>query len=88
MGSSKHPRFFDPLDLKIIVRVYEAAWAQLQARDPFRDPECDGEKQEALRKHVFEVATPHRVEFDNLYEQVMASLPEMFVEPRSSTEQV
>src|SRR5262249_15143545 len=26
-------------------RVYEAAWAQLEARDPFRDREHDGERQ-------------------------------------------
>ena len=27
---------FDPLDLAIIDRVYDAAWAQLEAREPFR----------------------------------------------------
>jgi hypothetical protein len=27
MGSFKHPRAFQPLDLEIIDRVYEAAWA-------------------------------------------------------------
>ena len=28
---------FDPLDLEIIDRVYEVAWAYTQAREPFRD---------------------------------------------------
>ena len=28
---------FDSLDLEIIDRVYETAWAQLEAREPFRD---------------------------------------------------
>ena len=37
MGSYKHTRVFDPLELEIIDRVYEAAWAQLEAREPFRD---------------------------------------------------
>ena len=31
MGSFRHPRVFDPLDLEIIDRVCEAAWAQLEA---------------------------------------------------------
>ena len=36
MGSFRHPRVFDPLDLEISDRVCEAAWAQLEAREPFR----------------------------------------------------
>ena len=28
---------FDPLDLEIMDRVYETAWAQLEAREPLRD---------------------------------------------------
>jgi hypothetical protein len=79
MGSFKHPRFFDPLDLETIERVYESAWAQLEAREPFRDKELDDAKQEALRKHVFNVAGSHRVEFDVLYEQVMVSIPEPWI---------
>ena len=35
MGSFRHPCVFDPLDL-FIDRVCEAAWAQLEAREPFR----------------------------------------------------
>jgi hypothetical protein len=37
MGSYQHPRVFGSLDLKIIDRVYDAAWAELEAREPFRD---------------------------------------------------
>ena len=37
-----HPRAFHPLDLEIMDRVYEAAWAALEARDPFRDTDKDG----------------------------------------------
>jgi len=36
MGSFRHPRVFDPLDLEISDRVCEVAWAQLEAREPFR----------------------------------------------------
>jgi hypothetical protein len=39
-------------------RVYEAAWAQIEARDPFRDRNEDGKRQDALRKRLFALATP------------------------------
>ena len=54
MGSFKHPRAFGPLDLEIFDLVYEAAWAALEARDPFRDTEKDGARQQALRKLVMD----------------------------------
>jgi hypothetical protein len=54
MGSIRHPRVFHPLDLEIMDRVYEAAWAELEARDPFRDREKDGEREETLRKLVMD----------------------------------
>ena len=40
MGSFKRHRAFDPLDLEIIDRVYEAAWAQLEAREIDRDTDA------------------------------------------------
>jgi hypothetical protein len=43
-------RAFDPLDLEIIDRVYEVAWAHVEAREPDRDTARDGERQKALRK--------------------------------------
>ena len=75
MGSFKRPRAFDPLDLEIIDRVYEAAWAQLEAREPFRDREKDGERGEALRKLVFAVARSGKIDFDALCDQVLAYMP-------------
>ena len=38
---------FDPLDLEIIDRVYEAVWAHVQARQSNLDNETDGKRQEA-----------------------------------------
>jgi hypothetical protein len=76
MRYSQHPRLFDPLDLEIIDRVYEAAWAQVEAREPLRDRERDGERHEVLRKHVMDHAGTHRVDFDTLCEKVLASVPE------------
>ena len=50
MGSFKHPYAFDPLDLEIIDRVYEAAWAQIEARESHRDTGGDPEHQRQLRE--------------------------------------
>ena len=74
MGSFK-PEGFDLLDLEIIDRVYEAAWAQLEAREPFRDREKDGERGEGLRKRIFAFATG-KVDFDTLCDKVLTSKPE------------
>jgi hypothetical protein len=76
MGSFKRPHVFDPLDLEIIDRVYEAAWAHIEGRDPYRDREKDGERQEALRKRIFAVAGHRPVDFDTLCNKVLASMPE------------
>jgi hypothetical protein len=71
MGSFKHPRAFDPLDLEIIDRVYEAAWAQIEARECDRDTGRDSERQQMLREYIFAVAGMGPVEFDALYERVL-----------------
>ena len=65
-GFFQTPRAFDPLDLEIIDRVYEGAWAKLEACEPFRDRERDLERQEALRKQMA-CATAGHVDFDDLW---------------------
>lgn len=50
MGSFKHPHVFDPLDLEIIDRVYEAAWARVGANEPDRDRSQDDARKRALRQ--------------------------------------
>ena len=75
MGSFK--RVFDPLDLEIIDRVYEVAWAQVQARQPTRDTVSVAERQEALRKRIFGVARilgSGHIDFDTLAELVLATV--------------
>jgi hypothetical protein len=79
MGSFKQPQVFLPLDLEIMDRVYEAAWAELEARDPFRDREMDGERGEALRKLVMNQTGTGKVDFDTLFERVVANMPETWV---------
>jgi hypothetical protein len=72
---SAFKRVFAPLDLEIIDRVYEAAWAQIEAREPFRDKQKDGERQEALRKRIFAVAGSGNIDFDDLCDKVLATMP-------------
>jgi len=79
MGSFQHPRAFHPLDLEIMDHVYEAAWAQLKARDPFRDTEHDGERQKVLRQYIMELVGTDRIEFDTLCEKVLANMPETWM---------
>jgi len=65
-------RVFDPLDLAIIDRVYEAALAQLEARTPSHDGDKDDLK-ETLRKRVMVCAGAGQFDFDTLYERVVGS---------------
>ena len=84
MGSYK--RVFDPLDLEIIDRVYEAVWAHVQARQSNLDNETDGERQEAIRRRIFvaaRIAGPGKIDFDKLFEVVLATMPEQWMPPGS-----
>jgi hypothetical protein len=75
MGSYKHPQVFGPLDLEIIDRVYDAAWAELEAREPFRDRERDDQRRAELRKLIMDSTGTGRVEFDALCARVLANMP-------------
>jgi len=66
------PHVFDPLDLEIIDRVYEAACARYEAQMPPSRPK--DKLRESLRKRVMTCAASGNVDFDSLYEQVCASL--------------
>ena len=70
---------FDPLDLEIIDRVYDVAWAYAQARKSSPNTASDGARQTALRKKIFSVARiagPGHIDFDTLTEAVLATMPE------------
>jgi len=56
-------------------RIAEAAWAQLEARDPFRDRDHDWIRQAVLRKQIIDNAGTGRIEFDTLYEKVLGDMP-------------
>jgi hypothetical protein len=74
MGTFRPAHTFDPLDLEIIERVYEAAWAKIESRYLYRDTNRDDERQKALRRWLF-VLAKSPVDFDMLYDKVEASLP-------------
>ena len=61
MDSFRHPHSLQPLELEIIDYVYEAAWAQLEARDPFRDRDHDWIRQAVLRKQIIDNAGTGRL---------------------------
>jgi hypothetical protein len=54
VGSYKHPQVFGPLDLEIIDRIYDATWAEVEAREPFRDRERDDDRRPELRRLVMD----------------------------------
>jgi hypothetical protein len=83
---------FSPLDLEIIDRVYEAAWAHVLARSPGLTSEEEPERKENLRKRLFALTHPGRVDFDILYDLVVSSYDNPVqdvrrdeLEPRSHT---
>ena len=86
MGFPKRRGVFDPLDLEIIDRVFETAWSQLEAREPLRDREKDVERERALRKLVFALATPGNVDFDTLCDRVLANMSGHSTALQKSTE--
>ena len=64
---------FDPLDLEIIDRVYEAALAHLLVRFPDLTPEDEAKPHDNLRKRLFALANTGKVEFYTLYNMVVSS---------------
>jgi hypothetical protein len=73
--------------LEVIDLVYEAAWAHIEAVDPFRDTDKDDERKDALRKLVMDKAGTDKVDFDTLSERVLGSIPDImpaFTEPANS----
>jgi hypothetical protein len=76
MGAFKYPDTFDPLDLEILGRVFEAAWARFEATAPNRDRSNDDEVKQELCKLIFKLAEKSKVDFDDLYDKVTARADE------------
>jgi hypothetical protein len=73
---SSFARVFDPLDLEIIDRVFQAAWARVEAEPSLHDGRTDDELKEMLRKRVMICAATGKLDFDTLYDKVAGSLSE------------
>ncbi len=65
---------FDPLELEIVERVYEAASAYLAAQNLYADEKTAAEEDDALRHMVFALAGRDAIEFDTLCDKVVAAL--------------
>ena len=77
--SSSFKSVFDPLDLEIIDRVYDVAWAYAQARESSPNTASDGARQTAptqkdLQRRTYRRPRTHRA-FDTLTEAVLATMP-------------
>jgi hypothetical protein len=53
---SKLRRDIDPLDLELLERAFESAWAALRENNAFVDLEADEELEAALRRELIEIA--------------------------------
>ncbi len=80
MSAFRRNRVFGPQDLKIIGRVYEAAWARIEA-DIFRDASKDDERKTALRQWAFVLVATHPVDFDTLSENLATIIPKPWTTP-------
>jgi hypothetical protein len=62
MGSFRHPKqAFDPLDLEIMERALDAAWAIIKARQPLGDQQDDEELRTALSEKLISLAETYGV---------------------------
>jgi hypothetical protein len=82
MGSFKQPRVFQPLDLEVIDLVYAAVWAQVEAREPFRDRKHDNELRAAIRKWIIAFAGYGPIDFDILCDKLIVSMPGSWLSTR------
>jgi len=80
MSSFRRNRVFGPQDLQIIDRVYQAAWAQVEA-DLLRDTSKDDERKSALHQWLFVLAGKDPVDFNTLSEKLATVIPKPWITP-------
>lgn len=66
---------FGPADRFLLDQVYDAAWAVIQAHDPFRDLNQDEQLQFALREKLFVLATNGERDPQTLRSLLLAEMP-------------
>jgi len=75
-------RAFDPLDLEIIERAYEAAWTKIEKYNPQRDVSKDPEYKQMLRRTLFLAACERMSDPEMLCDKVLAVMPTHLSIPR------
>jgi hypothetical protein len=65
----------DRADRDILDQVFEAAWAVIQAHDPFRDLDQDEQLQFALRQKLFVLAADGERDLQVLRSLLLAKMP-------------
>ena len=63
---------FDPLDLEIIERVYEAACAYIEAKNLYCNANQTAGEEDALRRSIFALADTGTIDFDILCDKVIS----------------
>ena len=66
---------FGPADRFLLGQVYDAAWAVIQAHDPFRDLDQDEQLQFALRQKLFVLAANGERDPQMLRSLLLAEMP-------------
>ena len=77
MGS----RVLSLIDLEIIEQAYEAVWAEIASREPFRDKAQDNERKVFLRKRSFAMMRKGVTDPAVLADKVLASMPGLWIPP-------
>jgi hypothetical protein len=76
MNPMELSRAFDPLDLEIIERAYEAAWTKIEKYDPQRDTSKDPEYKQMLRRTLFLVAYERMSDSETLCHEALVRMVE------------
>ena len=66
---------FGPAERLLLHQVYDAAWAVIQAHDPFRDVDQDEHLQSALRQKLFVLAATGERDPLRLRSMLLAEMP-------------
>jgi predicted metal-dependent RNase len=78
--ASIRTRIFSPSELQVIELAYEAAWAEIVARNPTRDTSKDEKLRSRLRKRIFVSADRDISDVDEVRDKLVRSLPEHWIE--------
>ena len=76
MNPMELSRAFDPLDLEIVERAYEAAWTEIENYNPQRDTSKDPEYKQMLRRALFLAAHERMSDPETLCDEALVRMVE------------